>query len=118
MTRQATVKRVIVKYGEVITLSYKGDPVYSEDTGWSDSTTSTTDISVVPYEYFPFKTNNQIMGNLSVGDVALIAPGDITGLTEEDSFIYRSKTYRLKSINPLPLEGEYLGYVLIANEEL
>lgn len=114
MAYQAKIKAVIISNGESVTF-YPQLETYSEDTGWTSANTGSTSGNCIPYDYFKGNLNFQDYGNLKQGDLKLIAVGDIT-LSGKEKFTYKTKTYQLTSVNPLPFRGENLGYVLTASE--
>jgi hypothetical protein len=114
-TKQQKVSDVIDKYGESITITYLTGQTYSEDSGWSNTTSSTASSTVIPYDYFSGNVNYKDFGNLREGSIRLIAKGTVS-LAEKNTFSYRTKTYQITKVNPLPFEGVFLAQVIDASE--
>jgi len=117
MSFQETISAVIEKYGEQIVVTPLDSETYSEDTGWTSVDGTSKTIYAVPYEVFTGRVQFIQAGNNNTADTQLIIKGT-DSVSEKDTFVYRSKTFRITSVNPLPLEGTDLAQVIQATQML
>lgn len=117
MTTQDTITNVIDKYGVSVTFTPKTSQAYSEDTGWSEVDGTPYATNVVPYNNVSSKINFQEYGNNPLADTQLIGKGTVS-FEQGTTFVYNNKTYKLTRVNPLPLEGVNLAFVLDGMEVL
>jgi hypothetical protein len=114
-TRQDKVSAVIDNYGESITITNVTGETYSEDNGWTSTSSGTTATTVIPYDFISGNVKYKDFGNLREGEIRLIAKGSVS-IGEKDTFAYRTKTYQITKVNPLPFDGEFLAQVIEASE--
>jgi hypothetical protein len=115
--KQAKVDAVIDKYGASIVITPVTGTTYSEDTGFTDTTSTSSTIKAIVYDYLTAKFELAKFGNNKLGELNLIVKGTQV-IDKQYKVSYNSKTYYVQTVSNLPLGETNLGKLCTLSEVL
>lgn len=89
--------KIFTPYGISASLSRKTGVVYNERGEIADYGTSSTDVTVVPYDIFTDRFSHMRFGNQNEGDMDMATPWD-TNVESQDEITYDAAVYKVTQI--------------------
>ena len=107
------INKVIDDFGFSVTFTNYTDPTYSEDTGWSENSSGTEALVIVPWDLFADKWIFSQPGINNLGETKFACKGTAT-VSQGATFTYLSRNYKVTQVNPLPFSTDSNGDSIVA----
>lgn len=106
------IDTVIDNFGVAVTITNFTTPTYDEDEGWTEVSSGTTSVTIIPWDLFKHNRILESIGINNLGDVDFACKGDAT-INQNAQFTYLTKTYRVDAVNPLPFATDSNGNSIV-----
>jgi hypothetical protein len=109
------VDNTIDSYGTSITITPRTENTYSEDNGWTFTSSTAFTTNAIPYEYTKGKKEYESYGANNIKLISFIVKGDVA-VSVKNLVTYGGVDYVVNKVNQYPLGETSIAQIIVCVE--